>query len=181
MRIDTPLSPTGIPNMNPAIRGGYRDERQVERTGHGDPAQDMLEMAHGGPSGTNARDESSLALDGLGLPFGVELDCRVEVREEHDEHGEYQDVGEARREPPLSPPPVSRLLSIQSRTAWPQPELGSDEDTSTGKYITLVAKMTGMTPAMLPSAGCRCSDRRELCVREPCVRTKSESCAGPGP
>ncbi len=50
-------------------------------------------------------------------------------------------------------PVVSRFWSIHSRTVWPHPLDGSDEEMSTGKYITDVAKMTGMTPAMLTFSG----------------------------
>ncbi len=54
--------------------------------------------------------------------------------------------------PPLLPVD-SMLVSIQLRTVAPQPLDGSDEDTSTGKYMIEVAKITGMTPAMLTFSG----------------------------
>ncbi len=46
-----------------------------------------------------------------------------------------------------------RLRSIQSRTVAPHPVEGIADDASTGKYMMLVAKMTGMTPAMLTLSG----------------------------
>jgi hypothetical protein len=55
-----------------------------------------------------------------------------------------------------SPPPAplpNRLLSIYSRTAFPHPLFGMEDETSTGKYITDVAKITGITPAMFTFNG----------------------------
>ena len=49
--------------------------------------------------------------------------------------------------------PAHQVVVDELRTIDPKPLAGIDEATSAGKYSTLVAKMTGITPAVFTFSG----------------------------
>ena len=95
-----------------------------------------------GRPGLHARDEAAVLPEVLGLVDGVERDRRVEVGEDDDQDALAEDVVPAagREEVVQVVPKPVRFWPISC------PIVG-------GIAITLAAKMTGMTPAMLTRSG----------------------------
>src|SRR5215217_3995158 len=81
-----------------------RHGRQIQRAGERQPGQDPVQELGRRPAWPHPWDEATVLLGGVGLVHGVEVDRRVEVREQDDEDRLSDDVGpsarvEERREP----------------------------------------------------------------------------------
>src|SRR5690606_32061130 len=75
-----------------------RDDRQVERTGGGDPGEHEVEVVSGRLAGADARHEAAVPLHVVRHVRGVERDGDVEVREEDDQQEVEGDVDRAGRQ-----------------------------------------------------------------------------------
>ncbi|MPM25860.1 hypothetical protein SDC9_72360 [bioreactor metagenome] len=96
-------------------RRDQRDQRQVDRPGRGQPAEDVRQVLLRRGPGPDARDEPAVLLHVVGDLLGVEGDRHVEVGEEDDQDRVRDDVDRVRHRAEVLAHPLRRRAGRPER------------------------------------------------------------------